>query len=63
MQVCFILQNKSGDLYQQLSLLSQMNGKAIEVKTDDAKASSKSALDTDDYSGNLMFLDRNEFYF
>jgi methyl-accepting chemotaxis protein len=38
------LQNKSGLLYQQLSLLSQMNGKALEVKTDDAKASSNNAL-------------------
>jgi len=38
------MQNKSRELYQQLLLLSQMNGKAIEVKTDDAKASSKSAL-------------------
>jgi NtrC-family two-component system sensor histidine kinase KinB len=38
------LQNKSGDLYQQLLLLSQMNGKALEIKTDDAKDSSKSAV-------------------
>ena len=38
------IQNKSRELYQQLLLLSEMNGKAIEVKTDDAKASSKSAL-------------------
>ena len=35
------LQKESGDLYQQLLLLSEMNGKAIEVKTDDAKASSQ----------------------
>jgi two-component system, NtrC family, sensor histidine kinase KinB len=40
----FDMQNKSRELYQQLLLLSQMNGKAIEAKTDDAKASSKSAL-------------------
>jgi two-component system, NtrC family, sensor histidine kinase KinB len=38
------LQKKSGILYQQLVLLSQINGKAIEVKTDDAKVSSKNAL-------------------
>jgi two-component system, NtrC family, sensor histidine kinase KinB len=42
--VLLYLQNKSGTLYQQLSILSQMNGKALEVKTDDAKASAKSAL-------------------
>jgi two-component system, NtrC family, sensor histidine kinase KinB len=38
------LQNISGNLFQQLLLLSEMNGKALEVKTDDAKISSKSAL-------------------
>jgi len=38
------LQNKSGILYQQLLVLSEMNGKALEAKTDDAKVSSKSAL-------------------
>ena len=34
-------QKKTGILSQQLVLLSQLNGKAIEVKTDDAKASAK----------------------
>ena len=38
------LQNKFDNLYQQLMLLSQMNGKAIEVKTDDTKISSQDAL-------------------
>lgn len=38
------LQKKSGDIFSQLILLSQMNGKAIEIKTDDAKAASKNAL-------------------
>lgn len=38
------LQNKTGLIYQQLSLLSQMNGKALEIKTDDAKASTDNAL-------------------
>ena len=38
------LQKKFGALYQQLLLLSQMNGKAIEVKTNDTKISSQDAL-------------------
>lgn len=38
------MQNITVDLYQKLSLLSQMNGRALEFKTDDAKATSKSAL-------------------
>ena len=38
------LQKKYGVLYQQLVLLSQMNGKAIEVKTDNNKISSQDAL-------------------
>ena len=38
------LQKKFGALYQQLVLLSQMNGKAIEVKTDNNKISSQDAL-------------------
>jgi methyl-accepting chemotaxis protein len=50
------LQNKSGDLYQQLSILSQMNGKALEVKTDDAKASSKNALTKMTIMASLCFL-------
>jgi len=37
-------QKKQAFLEQQLVLLSQMNGKAIEVKTDDAKVSSKNAF-------------------
>jgi two-component system, NtrC family, sensor histidine kinase KinB len=50
------MQNKSGDLYQQLMVLSQMNGKAIEVKTDDAKASAKSALTQMTILATLCFL-------
>jgi len=50
------LQNKSGDLYRQLLLLSQMNGKALEVKTDDAKDSSKSALTKMTILATLCFL-------
>jgi len=38
------LQAEAGDLYRQLVLLSQMNEKALEVKTDDVKAYTKRAL-------------------
>jgi two-component system, NtrC family, sensor histidine kinase KinB len=57
------LQNKSGDLYQQLSILSQMNGKALEVKTDDAKDSSKSALTKMTILATLCFLIGMSFTF
>jgi NtrC-family two-component system sensor histidine kinase KinB len=50
------LQNKSGYLYQQLLLLSEMNGKALEEKTDDAKASSKSALTQMTFLATICFL-------
>lgn len=50
------IQNKSRELYQQLLLLSRMNGKAIEVKTDDAKVSSKSALGQMTILASLCFL-------
>ena len=50
------LQEKSGYLYQQLLLLSQMNGKALEAKTDDAKASSKEALTKMTILATLCFL-------
>src|SRR5450759_5168826 len=50
------LQNKSGDLYKQLLILSQMNGKALEVKTDDAKASSQNALTKMTILATLCFL-------
>jgi two-component system, NtrC family, sensor histidine kinase KinB len=57
------IQKKSGDLYRQLSLLSDMNGKAIEVKTDDAKASSKSALTQMTVLATLCFLIGMSFTF
>jgi two-component system, NtrC family, sensor histidine kinase KinB len=57
------LQNKSGFLYQQLSLLSEMNGKALEVKTDDAKVSSKSALTKMTILASLCFLIGMSFTF
>jgi methyl-accepting chemotaxis protein len=57
------LQNKSGNLYQQLLILSQMNGKALEVKTDDAKATSKSALTQMTILATLCFLIGMSFAF
>jgi len=57
------IQNKSGDLYGQLLLLSQMNGKALEIKTDDAKASSKSALTQMTILATLCFLIGMSFTF
>ena len=50
------LQKKSGFLSQQIVLLSQMNGKAIEVKTDDAKVSSKNAVTGMTILGSFCFL-------
>jgi len=57
------LQNKAGDLYQQLLLLSKMNGKALEIKTDDAKATSKSALTQMTVLATLCFLIGMSFTF
>ena len=50
------LHNKSADLYSLLVLLSQMNGKNIEVKTDDAKVFAKKALAHMSILGTLCFL-------
>jgi two-component system, NtrC family, sensor histidine kinase KinB len=50
------IQNKSNFLHQQLSLLSEMNGKALELKTDDAKASSNSAVTKMTFLATLCFL-------
>jgi methyl-accepting chemotaxis protein len=58
-----LIQNKSGDLYQQLLLLSQMNGKAIEIKTDEAKAFSKRALTRMTLLASLCFLVGMSFTF
>jgi two-component system, NtrC family, sensor histidine kinase KinB len=58
-----LLQNQSGELYRQLLLLSQMNGKAIETKTDDAKAFSKSALTRMTILATLCFLIGMSFTF
>jgi two-component system, NtrC family, sensor histidine kinase KinB len=57
------LENKSGNLNQQLLLLSQMNGKALEMKTDDAKDSSKSALTQMTILATLCFLMGMSFTF
>ena len=57
------LQNESADLYQKLILLSQMNGKALEVKTDDAKAASKNALTKMTILATLCFLVGMSFTF
>ena len=57
------LQNKSGILYQQLLVLSEMNGKALEVKTDDAKDFSKSALTKMTILATLCFLIGMSFTF
>ena len=57
------LQSKSGILYQQLLILSEMNGKALEVKTDDAKASSKSALTKMTVLATMCFLIGMSFAF
>jgi methyl-accepting chemotaxis protein len=51
-----LLQKKFGILYQQLALLSQMNGKAIELKTDDAKVSAKNAVTGMTILGSFCFL-------
>jgi hypothetical protein len=50
------MQMKFGDLYQQLMLLSQLNEKAIEEKTDDAKASAKYASIKMSIIGTVCFL-------
>ncbi len=50
------LHTKSEDLHQKLAHFVQMNGNAIEMKTDDAKAFSKSALTQMTILASLCFL-------
>jgi methyl-accepting chemotaxis protein len=50
------LQKEYGILYNQLMLLSQINEKAIELKTDDAKVSAKNALTQMAFIGTFCFL-------
>lgn len=54
--IVLLLQKKFGILYQQLAILSKMNEKAIEVKTDDARISAKNALTQLSVIGSLCFL-------
>jgi hypothetical protein len=58
-----LLQKESGDLRQQLDLLSQMNGKAIEVKTDDAQVTARNALKQMTILGTVCFLIALSFIF
>jgi two-component system, NtrC family, sensor histidine kinase KinB len=62
-QAMLNLQNSSSALYQKLLLLSQMNGNAIENKTDDAKSYSKSALTKMTVLATLCFLIGMSFTF
>ena len=57
------MQNSSGVLFQQLLLLSEMNGKALEAKTDDAKATSRHALTQMTVLATLCFLIGMSFTF
>jgi methyl-accepting chemotaxis protein len=50
------LQKKFDNIYQQLMLLSQMNEKAIEEKTDDAKVSARKATIQMTFIGTICFL-------
>lgn len=50
------LQKKFDSLFQQLMLLSQMNGKAIEIKTDNTKISSQDALTQMSIIATLCFI-------
>ena len=56
------LQKKFTDLNQQLMLLSQMNEKAIELKTNNAKVSAKNALTANDNSRNLVLFNCIKLY-
>lgn len=57
------LQKKFNILYQQLVLVSQINEKAIELKTNDAKVSAKNALTQMTILGTLCFLIALSFTF
>jgi len=57
------LQDKFSSLYQQLMLLSRINEKAIEAKTNDAKDSAKMALRQMTILGTLCFLFALSFTF
>jgi two-component system, NtrC family, sensor histidine kinase KinB len=57
------MQHISAGLLKQLVILSEMNGKALEVKTDDAKAFSQSALTRMTILATLCFLIGMSFTF
>lgn len=57
------LQTETSDLYRQLLLLSQMNEKALEVKTDDVKAYTKRALTRMTVLATICFLIGMSFTF
>ncbi len=57
------LQTEAGDLYRQLVLLSQMNEKALEVKTDDVKVYTKRALTRMTVLATICFLIGMSFTF
>jgi methyl-accepting chemotaxis protein len=50
------LQNRFSQLYQQLVQLSQLNGNAIELKTNEAKIAAKTALTRMTILGTICFL-------
>lgn len=57
------LQRKFNDLYQKLGPLSQLNEKAIETKTEDAKISAKNALIQMSIVGSICFMIAFSFTF
>jgi two-component system, NtrC family, sensor histidine kinase KinB len=57
------LQKEAGILSQQLLILSDMNGKALQTKTDDAKTSSKNALTRMTVLATICFLVGMSFTF
>jgi methyl-accepting chemotaxis protein len=57
------MQVESGSLSEKLLLLSQMNGNAVQSKTDDAKSYSKSALTKMTFLASLCFLIGMSFVF
>jgi two-component system, NtrC family, sensor histidine kinase KinB len=57
------LQNRSGELNEKLLLLSEMNGNAIQSKTDDAKSYSQRALTQMTILASLCFLIGMSFIF
>jgi methyl-accepting chemotaxis protein len=55
-ELVLLMEKKFENLHQQLAILSQMNEKAIERKTDDAKISAKNALMQLSVIGSFCFL-------